>query len=364
MKQDLDHIYMKVALDLAIMAKGKTSPNPMVGAVIVKNKSIIAKGYHKRCGSDHAEIVALKKAGSKAKGAKLYVTLEPCGHFGRTPPCVDAIVQSGIKEVVIATKDPNLKNNGKSIQKLKRAGLKVTVGVLEKEALTINESFFKWMKKKMPFVMIKCAQTLDGKIATVTGHSKWITSKEARSFTHQLRNEFDSILVGINTVIKDNPNLNPTLKTKILKKIVIDSNLKVSLSANLFKKTNHKNVYIATTKNASKNKIGQFQKKGINVYVCTGKDGRVDLKEFFKILARNEITNILVEGGATVAGSIIKEKLADKMMILIAPKIIGDQDAKSSISGLNIKNINRSLKLRDICLKCLQSDLLVQGYIK
>ncbi|MDP8264911.1 MAG: bifunctional diaminohydroxyphosphoribosylaminopyrimidine deaminase/5-amino-6-(5-phosphoribosylamino)uracil reductase RibD [Candidatus Aceula lacicola] len=363
MKLNSDITYMKMALDLALKAKGKTSPNPMVGAVIVKNNRVIAKGYHKRCGADHAESEALKKAGRLSNGAKMYVTLEPCGHFGRTPPCVDAIIKSGIKEVIVGTKDPNMKNNGKSIRKLNGAGIKTRVGILVDELLLANEVFLKYVKKGMPFVVVKCAQTMDGKIATASGHSKWITSKETRKLTHQWRNDFDSILVGINTVVKDNPYLNATQKSKQLKKIIIDSKLRISLSANLFKKTNSHNIYIATTKAASIKKIESFIKKGVHVVVCSDKDGRVDLKKFFKVLAKNEITSVLVEGGATIIGSILKQKLADKIWILIAPKIVGDQEAKSSIAGLGIKNVNRSLKLSNIRLKCFKSDIFIEAYI-
>ncbi|MDD3374652.1 MAG: bifunctional diaminohydroxyphosphoribosylaminopyrimidine deaminase/5-amino-6-(5-phosphoribosylamino)uracil reductase RibD [Candidatus Omnitrophica bacterium] len=364
MKLNSDTTYMKMALNFALKAKGQTSPNPMVGALIVKNNRIIAKGYHRRCGADHAEIEALKKAGRFSKGAKLYVTLEPCGHFGRTPPCVDAIINSGIKEVVIGTEDPNIKNNGKSIQKLNRAGVKTKVGILADELFQMNEAFFKYIKKGMPFVVVKCAQTMDGKIATSNGHSKWITSEETRKLAHELRNDFDAILVGINTVVKDNPFLNATKESKELKKIIVDSSLRISLGANLFKKTNSHNIYIATTESASIKKIENFRKKGINVFVCSSKDGRVDLKKFFKILAGHEITSILVEGGATIVGSVLKQGLADKMWIFIAPKIIGDQEAKSAITGLGIKNVNRSLKLGDMRLKYMKSDIFIEAYIK
>ena len=210
MMQD-DH-FMQKALDLALKGKGETSPNPLVGCVIVKRNRIIAEGWHRRCGSDHAEIIALKKAGSQARGAEMYITLEPCNHYGRTPPCVDRIIKSGIKKVVIGMKDPNPLTNGKSIAKIGRAGIKTKIGVLKEESEIINEAFVKYIKKRMPFVAVKCAQSLDGKVATAKGQSKWITSEETRKLTRKIRDEFDAILVGITTVIKDNPRLNGSKK--------------------------------------------------------------------------------------------------------------------------------------------------------
>lgn len=240
---DLD--FMKIAYQLALKGRLTTSPNPMVGAVIVKNGKIITQGFHHHRGGPHAEIIALEKTKQNLKGAKLYVTLEPCFHFGRTPPCVNAILQSGIKEVIIGMIDPNPMTKGKSIAKLRKAGVKVKVGVLQDTLFQMNESFVKYIKYKMPFIVAKTAQTLDGKIATRTGESQWITSAASRTYAHDLRNEFDAILVGINTVLKDNPGLNATRKS--LKKIVVDSSLRIPLSAKLFKKTKAQDCLMATT---------------------------------------------------------------------------------------------------------------------
>ncbi len=359
---DLD--YIKRTMFLALQAKGRTSPNPLVGAILVKNNRIIAEGCHKRAGEDHAEIVVLKKAGFKARGSTLYVTLEPCFHYGRTPPCVDAVIKSGIKQVVIGMKDPNPLTNGKSIHKLRRAGIKVNVNFLEKELAGINESFIKYIRFRVPFVVAKCAQTLDGKIATASGQSKWITSDKTRGYAHQVRNNFDAILVGINTVLKDNPSLNAADRSKRLKKIILDSQLRISLNANLFKGVSPSDCFIAATQQAPQKKIRLFCQKGIKVIICPQRHGRIHLRWLFKKLVKEyEITNILIEGGASVVGSALKEKLVDKMLIFIAPKIIGDQKALSSIAGLKTAQVDRSITLKDMTIQRINSDFLINGYI-
>ncbi len=358
-----DKNFMRMALDLAVKGKGSTSPNPMVGAVIVKGTKGIATGWHKRCGTDHAEIVALKKAGSRARGAKLYVTLEPCFHFGRTPPCVDNVIASGVGEVVIAMVDPNPLTRGKSIAKLRRAGIKVKTGTLRPQAERLNEVFVKYMRSKMPFVAAKCAQTLDGKIATVTGESKWITSLKTRDYARRIRDEFDAILVGVNTVLRDDPRLNGAKKVKRLKKIILDSSLKTPLTARLFKGVRRADCIIAVTRKASPAKIKQFQNKGVRVIICPAQDGHVDLKWLLKALAKEEITSILMEGGAHVIGSALKGKLVDKLYIYVAPKIIGDQAALSSIVGVNTVNIGRSIRLKDLTSRNIGQDILLIGYV-
>jgi len=355
--------FMRLALRLALQARGKTSPNPIVGAVIVKGGRIVATGYHRRSGADHAEITALKKAKNKARGATLYVTLEPCSHFGKTPPCVDKIIESGVRKVVIGMIDPNPVNNGKSVLKLRRAGVKVRVGFLIEELKEANEAFLKFIKYKMPFVVVKCAQTLDGKIATKQGQSKWITSKEARDFTHRMRNDFDAILVGSRTVLADNPGLNAPQKSKKIKKIIVDSTLQVSLGASLFKHTNPGDIFIAVTKNTTKKKIEKFRKKGIRIVVCPAIKGRVDLKWLFGELTRKGITNILVEGGSKIIGSLFKARLVNKALMVLAPKIMGDESAISSVRGFRVRNVNNTIRLDDVSVKRIGEDILVEGYV-
>jgi diaminohydroxyphosphoribosylaminopyrimidine deaminase/5-amino-6-(5-phosphoribosylamino)uracil reductase len=357
---DLD--FMKIAYRLALKGQSTTSPNPMVGAVIVKNGKVLAQGFHHHCGGPHAEISALKKVKQSLNGAKLYVTLEPCFHFGRTPPCVDAILQSGIREVIVGMTDPNPLTKGRSIAKLRRAGVNVKVGVLQNTLSQMNESFVKYIKYKMPFVVAKTAQTMDGKIATRTGESQWITSAASRAYAHDLRNEFDAILVGINTVLKDDPGLNATRKP--LKTIVVDSSLRISLSAKLFKKTKAKDCLIATTKKASLKKRSLLEKRGVDIIICPQKNNRVDLKWLMKELARREIAKILIEGGGQVIGSALKERLVDKILVFIAPKIIGDQSAISSIDGLKTVQINRTVNLHKVTYRNIGEDLLLEAYIK
>jgi diaminohydroxyphosphoribosylaminopyrimidine deaminase/5-amino-6-(5-phosphoribosylamino)uracil reductase len=362
----MDHIkYMKLALAEAEKGRGTTSPNPMVGAVIVKNGKIIAKGWHKRCGDDHAEIDALKKAGAKAKGAILYVTLEPCSHRGRTGPCTQAIIEASIKKVVIGAFDPNPQTHKKSLKILQSAGIDVEAGILEDELTVMNEVFNKYITQKMPFVEAKCAQTLDGKIATVLGESKWITSEEAREYAYRLRNQFDAIMVGINTVLLDDPRLNPIPHFKPIKKIVVDSSFQLSLKAKLFEDTNPSDVIVATTSKAAKTKVAQFVQKGIKVWITPtkGEHQHVDLKWLMKELAKEEIAHVLIEGGGRLIGRALRDGLVDRMMIYIAPKIIGDQSARSSIAGLNIMHINRALELKESTLKKFGPDFLIEGKV-
>jgi diaminohydroxyphosphoribosylaminopyrimidine deaminase/5-amino-6-(5-phosphoribosylamino)uracil reductase len=353
---------MKRALELAEQARGFTSPNPMVGAVIVKGNKIIAEGFHKKCGSDHGEIVALKQAKSRAKGAKLIINLEPCSHYGHTPPCVDAVIKSGIKEIVIGMKDPNSKTNGKSIAKLRKSGVKVSVGILQKECEGLNEVFIKYIKSGMPFVTAKCAQTLDGKVATADRQSKWITSEKTRQWARAKRMEFDAIMVGINTVIKDNPALN-TGSSKAIKKIVVDTTLRVSLKSRLFEGASRGNCFIATSVKASERDIHLFQHHGIDVIVCPLRNGQVDLSVLLKELAKKEISNILIEGGSELVGSALRDNLVDKMHIYVAPKIMGDQKALSSVTIGAVRDLNKLVTLNRIEVKSLNEDLFISGYV-
>jgi diaminohydroxyphosphoribosylaminopyrimidine deaminase/5-amino-6-(5-phosphoribosylamino)uracil reductase len=356
-----DILFMRKALALARQGRGMTSPNPMVGAVLVKAGRVIATGWHRQRGTDHAEVIAFNKAGAKARGATLYLNLEPCHHDGYTPPCVERVLRSGINKIVVAMKDPNPLTNGKSLAKLKRAGIRVKTGVLEKEARLLNEVFVKFIKDKMPFVVAKSAITLDGKIATASGDSYWITSAQTRDLARRRRDQFDAILVGANTVLKDNPNLNG--QRKALKKIILDSSLRISAQAKLFKKTRAANCYIFTTKRASSANVGMFRKRGINVEIYPRATGRIPLRWVLKELAKKEITSILIEGGAQVIGSALKENLVDQMHIYMAPKIIGDQKALSAVDGLGIKKINQAIRLHHLIVKKIGQDIFLEGYV-
>lgn len=359
-----DKDFMQRALDLAAKGKGRTSPNPMVGAVLVKGGRVVGQGWHKRCGTDHAEIAALKHAGAKAAGARLYVTLEPCFHYGRTPPCVDRVIAAGVKDMVIAMKDPNPQTNGKSIRKLRRAGIKVTAGVLQEEAESLNEAFIRYITSGMPFVVAKCAQSLDGKIATARGRSKWITCKQARDYAHKLRDDFDAILVGINTVLRDDPRLNGARKARPLKKIILDSSLRISPKAKLFEGVRPSDCFLAVTSKAPLKRVKFFQDKGVNVVVCPAQKDGVDLKWLFKNLAKQEITSILIEGGGRVIGSALRQKLVDKMHVYVAPKIFGDQDALSAVRGLHPADIGQVVQLRDLEYQKIGTDILVTARVQ
>ncbi|MEW5758442.1 MAG: bifunctional diaminohydroxyphosphoribosylaminopyrimidine deaminase/5-amino-6-(5-phosphoribosylamino)uracil reductase RibD [Candidatus Omnitrophota bacterium] len=349
-----DEYFMRLALALALKAKGKTSPNPLVGAVIVKDNRIIGQGYHKKAGMPHAEVIALNQAGKRAKNATLYVNLEPCSHYGRTPPCIDKIIASEIKKVVIAMVDPNPFNNGKGIKLLRGLGVKVKTGVLNKEARDLNKQFIKYITKHLPYVTVKIAQSLDGKIATKNYNSKWITSAKARQFAHRLRDNFDAIILGTNTILKDNPNL----KTKKAIRVIIDKDLKISQDLNLF--NYRKTKIIIATRKINTNK--QYP-KNVELIVIKESDDKLDLVDLMRKLADKGIINILVEGGGELIGSLFDEKLVNEIKFFIAPKIIGGKSAISSITGQGIKNINSAIGLKDIKISNISKDLLVEAEV-
>lgn len=349
--------YMNLAIQLAFKAEGKTFPNPLVGAVLVKNGKIISMSYHKKAGHPHAEIIAIKKAGKKAKGADLYVTLEPCCYYGKTPPCTDLIIKSGIKKVFAAIKDPNPLVNCKGIEMLNKNGVKTHIGILKEKAKEINLPFFKLMTKKLPFVTCKIAQSLDGKTATHTGQSKWITSAIARNFAKEQRKFYDGIMVGINTILKDNPRLE---SQRYINKIIIDSSLKTPADANIFKSGS---VIITTLKDTACHKAKRLLKrhKNITILKVKSKNGKTDLKDTLKKLGRRKISNILCEGGSALTGSLFDEKLLDKVNFYISPQIIGGQNALTSVSGNGVCKLSDAFKLKNIKIQKLGEDFFIEG---
>jgi diaminohydroxyphosphoribosylaminopyrimidine deaminase/5-amino-6-(5-phosphoribosylamino)uracil reductase len=362
-----DKYYMQIALNLAQRAQGRTSPNPMVGALVVKNNKIIGQGYHTKAGTPHAEIHALNEAGKDARAATLYVTLEPCCHQGRTEPCTKAILNSGVERVVVAMVDPNPLVRGKGIKCIKEGGLKVTVGVQEKEAQRLNEAFIKYITTKMPFVILKAAMSLDGKIATRTGESKWITGPEARNYSHQLRNWYDAILVGVNTILRDNPALTthlPEGETKNPVRIVVDSQARTPLEAQVVTSAKETPTLIAVTNAAPVDKINRLEKMGVEVLsVNTNNNGRVDLKALMLELGRREITSVLIEGGGEVHGSALKAGIVDKIGWFIAPLIIGGQEAPGPVGGEGVASIKEAFPLKQITVKKCGQDIYVEGYL-
>jgi diaminohydroxyphosphoribosylaminopyrimidine deaminase/5-amino-6-(5-phosphoribosylamino)uracil reductase len=355
---------MQLACALALKGRGKTSPNPMVGAVIVKQGRVIGRGWHQRCGGPHAEILAMRQAGPEGvRNAALYVTLEPCFTQGRTPPCVDAVIAAGVKTVVIGVQDPNPATHGKSIRKLRRAGITVRVGILSGCLIEMNAAFEKYIRTGMPWAVAKTAQTLDGKIAASTGHSQWITSPEARRFARTLRNDFDAIMVGVDTLLKDNPALNPSDPRKLLKKIVVDSRLRTPFQARLFQGSDPRDCWIATTASADPARIKRYQRRGHEIILCPARHDRVDLAWLFRFLSQKEIASILIEGGSRLIGSALKDKLVDRMHIYIAPAILGDADALSSVVGFKRKKMDQCTRLSWLHSRMVGPDMFIQAQV-
>jgi diaminohydroxyphosphoribosylaminopyrimidine deaminase/5-amino-6-(5-phosphoribosylamino)uracil reductase len=340
-----DEQYMRLALKLARKGLGKTSPNPMVGAVIVRDGRILAQGYHHAFGLDHAEVDALKKARESVAGATLYVTLEPCRHYGKTPPCTDAIIESKIDRVVIGMLDPDPRMKGESVKLLNQKGIKTTVGVLEADCLTLNEKYIKHRTTRTPFVTLKWAQTLDGRIATAQGSSRWISSPESLKLAHRLRAANDAILVGVSTVIKDNPELTTRLvKGRNPLRVILDSALGILLDAKILKNQDKAKSLVVSTPLADKQKFAALQKMGIEVLITPpDKQGRVDIEKLLKILGERDITSLLVEGGGEVITSFLRLGLADKVVAIIAPKILGQ--GTDAVGDLNIADLAKAYNL-------------------
>ena len=357
-----DENFMREALRIARHAEGRTSPNPLVGAVVVRDGKIIAEGWHRRAGTPHAEIHALNMAGSLAAGATLYVTLEPCSHFGRTPPCARAIVEAGIKKVVAAMSDPNPLVAGRGFEILRAAGVEVEVGVLEAEARALNEIFIKWVTKNLPFVTMKFACSLDGKIATVGGESKWISGEASRKFTHHLRDINDAILVGVGTVLKDNPSLTTRLvEGKNPVRVIVDSNARTPPGSTVVTDKSARTI-IAVTSNAQSEKISALKNFGVEI-IFAGDGERVDLKILMSELARREITSVLVEGGGTIHFSMLKEKLVDKIFAFVAPKILGGENSLTAVAGAGFEKLSDAVKLKNFTAQKLGEDFLLSGYV-
>jgi len=365
MKDEMHLFFMRHAMNLAARARGMTSPNPLVGALVVKGGRVIAAGFHQKAGEPHAEVIALDKAGKEAKGSVLYVTLEPCTHFGKTPPCVDRIIASGIKEVVVGMVDPNPLNNGKGLNILRSRGIKVTSGVLEEELKKINAPFIKYITRGLPYVTVKTAQSLDGKIACAGGDSKWISSDRSRALAHRLRARYDAVMVGVNTVLRDNPKLDAWFSKKQPAKVIIDSRLSVHPEAHIFSSGGGQAI-IVTLSSAPGQETSNRAALSAKAMILQVKEksGQINLKDALKRLARMGIINILVEGGGTLNGSLFDEGLVDKVMFFISPKIIGGKEAASPVMGKGISHMDKVIKLKEVSLKRIGEDFLVEGYIK
>ncbi len=358
---------MAQALALARLALGEVSPNPAVGALVVNSGEIIGQGYTQPPGSDHAEIVALKQAGIRARGGTMYVTLEPCCHFGRTPPCSQAIIEAGIRCVHIAVLDANPQVSGRGKEELDKAGIKVHLGEHEAEAARINEAYNKFITRGIPFVTAKFAMSLDGKIATRSGDSKWITGEESRKRAHQLRYINDAVMVGVNTIVIDNPRLTVRCSTtggtsrKQPMRVVVDGKGNTPPGARIFNEPGR--TILALGIPVQQRSRETFTRVGAEVMELPVSEGRIDLKRLLELLGKKNVTSVMVEGGGTLLGSFFDSNLVDKVIAFIAPIIIGGQDARISVAGRGFETVADSLKLNDTNIESIGEDLVISGYV-
>ncbi len=360
----MDIKYMKRAIELSKQGIGKVNPNPLVGAVIVKNNRIIAEGWHEYFGGNHAEVNAFLNAKESVEGAEMYVTLEPCSHFGKTPPCVDRIIESKLSKVYIGIKDPNPLVAGRGIQKLKDNSIITEVGILEDDIRKENEIFLKYITTKMPFCIMKTAMTLDGKIATNNGDSKWITNSKSREYVHQLRNRVMSIMVGIGTVKKDNPQLTTRLENKEGRnpiRIIIDTFAEIPKSSFIYQNSNHQNTIIVIGNNVKKS-VKQELEERMKVISLPEHNGEVDLKVLFSLLATEHgIDSVLLEGGGSLNFSAIKSGVVDRIMSFIAPKLIGGAQALTPLEGSGIDKMQNAIQVKEIEIMRFEEDILITG---
>ena len=355
--------YMQRALTLAKLGAGFVNPNPMVGAVIVKNGKIIGEGYHEKYGDLHAERNALRDCMESPEGATMYVTLEPCCHYGKTPPCTEAIIESGISRVVIGTLDVNPVVAGKGAEILKANGIKVEVGLMEKECKNLNRVFNKYMMSKLPYVVMKYAMTADGKIATVTGESKWITGDMARENVHRLRKNLSGIMVGVSTVIMDDPGLDCRLDepAKNPVRIICDSHLRTPLSSKVVETAGEIETIIATSSD-DKKKVAEYKKKGCKVINIPQSEKGIDLNVLMAKLGEMGIDSVLLEGGGTLNYSALESRIVDEIHIHMAPKIFGGS-SKTPVEGLGIADINQAIKLNPINTTWAGDDLIIENEV-
>jgi diaminohydroxyphosphoribosylaminopyrimidine deaminase / 5-amino-6-(5-phosphoribosylamino)uracil reductase len=358
---------MERALNLAEKARGKTSPNPMVGAVIINNGKVVGEGFHEAAGEPHAEINALRQAGDEAAGATLYVTLEPCCTHGRTPPCTNAIIAAGIKKVIAAMEDPNKNVAGKGLASLRAAGIEADAGIMSVEARKLNETYIKYITTGRPYTIIKVAQTLDGKICTVTGNSRWISGGESRQFVHSLRDEIDSILVGVNTVIKDDPELTTRLENRNgrhPRPVILDRKARTPLESRVLSMADIRKPIIFTSALADDADIDRLSARGAEI--IRSDKSNIEWEFVMKSLGEREITSLLVEGGQRILTSLIdahmRNKMVDKWFFIIGPKLVGGASAPTSYGGSGIHSMDDALRLKNITVHRLEDDVVIEAY--
>lgn len=364
-----DAFFMKMALDLAEKGRGFTSPNPIVGAVIVKDGMVVGRGYHEAAGKAHAEVNAIDDAKMNAKGAVLYVTLEPCNHFGKTPPCTEKIIKAGIKRVVSAMKDPNPNVKGNGAVYLRDKGIEVEIGICENEAKRQNEVFIKYIKQKRPYVIVKCASTLDGRIATKTGDSKWVTCEESRQFVHRLRHFSDAVMVGIDTVKRDDPKLTSRIdgfKSLDPARVILDSRLSIPEDAFVLQQHSDSDTIIVTSDSGSDKarlqKKRRLETKGIKFIESPTRGNLIDLEPLMDILGSMGISSLLIEGGSRVISSAFSAGIVDKIFFFFAPKILGG-DGVPICSGPGPALMGGCIPVKEVEIKRFGSDILIEGYI-
>ncbi len=361
-----DIFYLQMAYALAEKAKGWASPNPYVGAVIVRKDTIVGHGYHQQSGRPHAEVLALERAGRLARQSTLYTTLEPCVHWGKTPPCVDALLQAGLKRVVISALDPNPLVHKKGLKKIRGAGLKVSVGLLEEKNRGLNEAYLKYITKKIPFVTVKAAASLDGKIATRKHESRWISSPETRDYVHLLRGEYDALMVGINTIINDDPLLtvrHPNWKGKRLTRLILDSGLRFPLKARILSTLPQGRILVFTSEKSSPRKADALRKKGVEIIPLPLSSNGLRLKGVLSWLGKQEISSVLVEGGGKLITAMIEGELVDKVFLTIAPRLIGGKAAPSFLQGQGVDQVKDSYSLKRMKSFQIDNDIIFEGYL-
>jgi len=360
---ELEEHYMEVALELACRGKGTTSPNPMVGAVVVKQGEVVGAGFHQELGGPHAEVIALKNAGVRAKGSTLYVNLEPCSHYGRTPPCTEAIIRAGIKKVVVAMQDPNPEVSGAGIEKLLSSGIEVKKGILEEKARQLNEFFIKYISTGLPFVVLKWAMTLDGKIATRTGDSRWISGESSRELVHHLRHQVDGIIAGIGTVLKDDPLLTTRIEEgRDAARIVVDTYGQMPRNARVVNPSSFAPTLWMVGEDTPLPLEKEYKENGVEIFRLPKKDDRVCLTSLLKLLGEKEITSVMVEGGGTLNYGFFAEDLVDKVYAFVAPLICGGEEAVTPVEGKGTARLREAWKLENINLQRFGDDYLLTGY--
>lgn len=356
---------MERALKLAARGRGRTSPNPMVGAVLFRGGDVVGEGFHAALGGDHAEVVALRAAGGAAREATCYVTLEPCVHYGQTPPCTEALIRAGIRKVVAATYDPNPLVSGRGIERLREVGISVEVGLLEREALQLNEAYFKYIQTGIPFIVLKAALSLDGKLATRTGDSRWITGETARDRVHQLRNTVDAVMVGIGTLLRDDPLLTTRLADdggRDPLRVVVDTRGRLPLTARLFR-SGSRAPLVAVGPRVSQTRVGQLRDHGADVMVLPLGQGGISLPHLIRELGRRQVTSVMIEGGGRLATAALHAGIVDKLVLMLAPILIGGKKAPTLLQGEGIEKLSEAFRIQQMTVQRLADDVVIEGYL-